>query len=132
MDLLGRPLVILLAGLAVGLPVATYLLWSRVRGPRALRAASRVALLGLSQVTAVLLVAALLNDYGYFYGSWSELLGGSTSDGRVVHARVRGTGRSPRARPSRSPRARRGTASPRCRASRPRRHSGRPRGAWSR
>ena len=89
MDLLGRPLVILLAGLAVGLPVATYLLWSRVRGPRALRAASRVALLGLSQVSAVLLVAALLNDYGYFYGSWSELLGGSTSDGRLVHARAR-------------------------------------------
>ncbi len=89
MDLLGRPLVILLAGLAVGLPAATYLLWSRVRGPRALRAASRVALLGLSQVSAVLLVAALLNDYGYFYGSWSELLGGSTSDGRLVHARAR-------------------------------------------
>jgi hypothetical protein len=58
MDLLGRPLVFLLAGLAVGLPAATYLLWSRVRGPRALRAATRMALLGLSQVTAVLLVAA--------------------------------------------------------------------------
>ena len=39
-------------------------------------------MLGLSQVTAVLLVAALLNDYGYFYGSWAELLGGSTTDGR--------------------------------------------------
>ncbi len=89
MDLLGRPLVILLAGLALGLPAATYLLWSRVRGPRAVRAATRVVLLGLSQLTAVLLVAALLNDYGYFYGSWSELLGGSTNDGRVVHARGR-------------------------------------------
>jgi enterochelin esterase-like enzyme len=88
MDLLGRPLVILLAALAVGLPAATYLLWSRVPGPGGLRAATRVALLGLSQVTAVLLVAALLNDYGYFYGSWSELLGGSTSDGRLVHARA--------------------------------------------
>ena len=89
MDLLGRPLVILLAGLAVGLPAATYLLWSRCAGRGSLRAATRVGLLGLSQVTAVLLVAALLNDYGYFYGSWSELLGGSTSDGRVVHARPR-------------------------------------------
>ena len=88
MDLLGRPLVILLAVLAVGLPAATYLLWSRLRGPRVVRAATRVGLLGLSQVTAVLMVAALINDYGYFYGSWSELLGGSTRDGRVVHARA--------------------------------------------
>jgi enterochelin esterase-like enzyme len=88
MDLLGRPLVILLAVLAVGLPAATYLLWSRLRGPRVVRAATRVGLIGLSQVTAVLMVAALINDYGYFYGSWSELLGGSTRDGRVVHARA--------------------------------------------
>ena len=53
-------------------------------GPRVLRAATRVALLGLSQVTAVLLVAALLNDYGYFYGSWSELLGPGRTAGRPV------------------------------------------------
>ena len=87
MDLLGRPLVVVLTVLAIGTPTATYLLWSRLRGPRAVRVATRVGLLGLSQVTAVLLVAALLNDYGYFYGSWAELLGGSTTDGRVVHSR---------------------------------------------
>ena len=132
MDLLGRPLVILLAGLAVGLPAATYLLWSRVRGPRALRAATRVTLLGLSQVTAVLLVAALLNDYGYFYGSWSELLGGSTSDGRVVHARAAARG-ARRARGRRAHRALVGRPRhPVAGHRRPRRHSGRPRGAWSR
>ena len=87
MDLLGRPLVVVLTVLAIGTPAATYLLWSRLRGPRAVRVTTRVGLLGLSQVTAVLLVAALLNDYGYFYGSWAELLGGSTTDGRVVHSR---------------------------------------------
>ena len=59
-----------------------------------------MGLLGLSQVTAVLLVAALLNDYGYFYGSWAELLGGSTTDGRVVHSRVAAGRPWPAARPS--------------------------------
>lgn len=75
MSLLGWPLVAVLAGFTVMLPVGTYLLWSRSRGPRVVRVASRLTLLGLSQLSAVLLVAALINDYGYFYGSWSELIG---------------------------------------------------------
>ena len=37
MDLLGRPLVVVLTVLAIGTPTATYLLWSRLRGPRAVR-----------------------------------------------------------------------------------------------
>jgi hypothetical protein len=32
-----------------------------------------VALIAASQLVAVLLVGAVLNDYGYFFGSWSEL-----------------------------------------------------------
>jgi hypothetical protein len=75
--LLGWPLVILLAILAVALPVATVLLWARLPGPRAVRTATRLSLVGASQVAAVLLVAAVLNDYGYFYSSWSDLLGRS-------------------------------------------------------
>ena len=130
MDLLGRPLVVFLTVLAIGTPTATYLLWARLRGPRAVRVATRVGLLGLSQVTAVLLVAALLNDYGYFYGSWAELLGGSTTDGRVVHSRSLRTV-LPAGRPSPSRPGRPATASPRCPASPRRRRSGRPGGAWS-
>ena len=75
MALLGWPLVILLAVLAVALPVATVLLWARLPGSRGVRTALRLALVGAGQVTAVLLVAVMLNDYGYFYSSWSDLLG---------------------------------------------------------
>jgi hypothetical protein len=75
MSLLGWPLVVVLAALTLVLPAATYLSWSRWRGPRIVRAGARIALLGLSQLSAVVLVAALINNYGYFYGSWSELIG---------------------------------------------------------
>ena len=85
MALLGWPLVILLAILAVALPVTTVLVWGRLPGPRGVRTALRLALVGASQVAAVVLVAALLNDYGYFYSSWSDLLGrGSTTAQRTT------------------------------------------------
>ena len=74
MRLLGWPLVVTLVTLVIGLPVLTYLLWERVgRGHRCLLA--RAGLLVAGQASAVLLVAALANDYGYFITSWSELIG---------------------------------------------------------
>ena len=85
MALLGWPLVVLLAILAVSLPVATVLVWARLPGPGGMRTALRLVLVGASQVAAVVLVAALLNDYGYFYSSWSDLLGrGSTTAQRTT------------------------------------------------
>ena len=79
MPLLGWPLLVTLA-LVVGVSMTfAVLLWSRVKGPRLLRLTQRVGLLGLTQVTTVLLVAAALNNYGYFYGSWSDLFGTSSA-----------------------------------------------------
>ena len=79
MPLLGWPLLVTLT-LVVGVSMAlAVLLWSRVKGPRPARLAQRVGLLGLTQVTTVLLVAAALNNYGYFYGSWSDLFGTSSA-----------------------------------------------------
>ena len=79
MPLLGWPLLVTLT-LVVGVAMAlAVLLWSRVHGPRPVRLAQRVGLLGLTQVTTVLLVAAALNNYGYFYGSWSDLFGTSSA-----------------------------------------------------
>jgi hypothetical protein len=75
MSLLGWPLVVLLATVTTGAVVAALVLWTRVRGAPAVRLAQRLGLLLGTQVTALLLVAALVNDYGYFYGSWAELLG---------------------------------------------------------
>ncbi len=82
MSLLGWPLLVLLGLLMVALPVTTLVLWPRVRGPRPLRSGVRLSLVGASQVTAVLFVAAALNNYGYFYGSWSDLFGRSSPVGQ--------------------------------------------------
>lgn len=75
MALLGWPLVAVLGAMTAASMAAALVLWPRVRGSRALRLAQRLGLLVAAQLTALLLVAALVNDYGYFYGSWGELLG---------------------------------------------------------
>lgn len=75
MPLLSRRLLVLLALAAVAAPVLALVLWGRVRGPGPVRVASRLGLVGLAQLTAVLLACVAVNDYGYFYASWSDLLG---------------------------------------------------------
>jgi len=42
-------------------------------------------MLALSQVAAVVLAVALINDYGYFYTSWSELIGSSPTVATLTH-----------------------------------------------
>ncbi|MGI8881608.1 MAG: alpha/beta hydrolase [Jatrophihabitans sp.] len=74
MSLMGTPLLILLAVLAMAFPVGAVLYWHRIPGPRPVRTGTRAGLLVASQLTAVLLVAAALNDYGAFYSSWGSLL----------------------------------------------------------
>lgn len=88
MTLLGVPLLVTLAVVALLLPIATWLLWSRVRGPRPVRAGSRLGMLFAGQLATVLLVAALANDYGDFYTSWSDLFGdsGSTAGATILSA----------------------------------------------
>ena len=77
MDLLGKPLVVLLSILTVSLPATTYFCWLRVKGPRLTRVGTRVLLIVGCQLAAVMLVAAVVNDYGNFYASWSEVAGSS-------------------------------------------------------
>lgn len=84
MSLLGTPLLVVLAGFAVAIPVATVLLWSRVRGPSALRGAARLTMLLAGQLATVALAAALANNYGQFYSSWSDLLGSSAPPPKVA------------------------------------------------
>ena len=80
MPLLGWPLQAVMVALLVAVTLATLLLWGRVRGAIALRHVQRLGLLLTCQVAAVLVVAVAVNNYGYFYGSWSDLLGtGSTA-----------------------------------------------------
>ena len=67
-------------GLAVLAPVATVLLWPRAGGPRLVRGLQRLGLIGLCQVTAVVLLGVVVNNNFYLYASWNDLLGtGGTS-----------------------------------------------------
>ncbi|GHF61090.1 esterase [Streptomyces griseosporeus] len=75
MSLTGTPFLatlIVLAVVALALPLA---LWSRLRGPRPLRAAARVLMLLFAQLTAVALVFTLVNNANNLYDTWGDLLG---------------------------------------------------------
>lgn len=76
MTLLGTPLLIVLGLSTAAAPALVYVLWSRLGGSRRLRVVVRLAMVAFEQIVAVLLVAAVINDYGYFFQSWSELGGG--------------------------------------------------------
>ncbi|MEU3060142.1 alpha/beta hydrolase-fold protein [Streptomyces subrutilus] len=75
MSLTGTPFfaaVIALTALAVVLPLAV---WSKVRGPAAVRVLTRTLLVLFAQVTAVALVFVAVNRDQTFYASWGDLFG---------------------------------------------------------
>ncbi|MFI9762202.1 alpha/beta hydrolase [Streptomyces sp. NPDC051963] len=75
MSLTGTPFLctlIVLSLVALALPLA---LWSRIRGPRALRALARMLMLVFAQGTAVALVFVLVNNQNMLYDDWGDLLG---------------------------------------------------------
>ncbi|MFL6138706.1 MAG: hypothetical protein ACJ74O_13025 [Frankiaceae bacterium] len=74
MPLLGPGLLVVLGVVSLVLPVAAVLLWDRMPGPRPLRAGGRIGLVVAAQLVAVLLAAAAVNDYAYFFTSWSDFL----------------------------------------------------------
>jgi len=96
MALLGTPLLVLLSVLAVSLPAATYFYWLRVKGPRLARIGTRVLLIVGCQLSAVMLVGAVVNNYGNFYVSWSELAGSTAGTPGASHAQAPGVGADPR------------------------------------
>lgn len=75
---------VLTGALVVGVPVAAVAVWNRVPGPRAVRAAERLALVVLAQGLAVLLAFVSVNDQYQFYTSWSDLLGSAPPPGQIV------------------------------------------------
>jgi S-formylglutathione hydrolase FrmB len=101
MSLMGKPLVIGLACLTVLLPIATFLLWPRLRGHRVVRGSGRLGMLFAGQLAAVLFVAAVANDYGQFFPTWPDLVGSSNqgaslqSFGGTGHHSIRVSGGGP-------------------------------------
>ena len=70
----------------VVLPIATVLLWNRLRGPGTLRGMQRFGLIGLCQATAVLLAALMINNAYQLYTSWSDLFGWNGAPGQIEGA----------------------------------------------
>jgi enterochelin esterase-like enzyme len=81
----GWPMTVTAILLAVAAPIGTYLLWNRIRGPRPVRAAARLSMIGVSQVMAILLVGVVVNNYYGLYASWDDLLGDTGSPGVIIH-----------------------------------------------
>lgn len=67
-------------------------LWSRIRGPRFLRAAARVLMLLFAQGTAVTLVFVLVNNQNNLYDNWADLLGTGNHVQRAADLGQDGTG----------------------------------------
>jgi enterochelin esterase-like enzyme len=80
---------IVLSVVAVALPLV---LWSRIRGPRALRAAARVLMLLFAQGTAVSLVFVLVNNANSLYDNWADLLGTGNHVQQAADLGAGGTG----------------------------------------
>ena len=88
MGLTSRSFTICCILLAAGAPLATMLLWSRLKGPGAVRALQRLVMIGVCQITAIALVATLVNNSFYFYSSWGDLFGTSRRAPRPTPAVV--------------------------------------------
>ncbi len=80
---------IVLSVVAVVLPLV---LWSRLRGPRALRAAGRLLMVVFAQGTAVALVFVLVNNQNNLYDDWADLLGTGDHVQQAANLGADGTG----------------------------------------
>lgn len=92
MSLTGTPFLytlIVLAAVAVVLP---FVLWSRLRGPRALRAGARMLMLLFAQGTAVALVFVMVNNANNLYDNWHDLLGTGSHVQQAADLGKSGTG----------------------------------------
>ncbi|GGS13938.1 esterase [Streptomyces humidus] len=92
MSLTGTPFLYTLIALAAVAIVLPLLLWSRLRGPRVLRAAARIMMLLFAQTTAVSLVFVLVNNANNLYDTWDDLLGTGTHVQQAADLGPDGTG----------------------------------------
>ena len=86
---------------AVLVPLATIVIWNRIRGPRVLRVAARVGLVLLGEGMATLALLAVLNVvYGGLIATWGDLFANLHSPPgghhRHHHHGPKGTGDTPR------------------------------------
>jgi enterochelin esterase-like enzyme len=77
---MGWPLMATAITLLVVAPLATVLLWSRIRGPRLTRAVAKIGMILTCQLAAVLVAGLVVNDKFQLYSSWDDLLGRTGGD----------------------------------------------------
>ncbi|MER5573720.1 alpha/beta hydrolase [Streptomyces massasporeus] len=92
MSLTGTPFLCTLVVLSVAALVLPLVLWSRIRGPRVLRAAARALMLLFAQGTAVALVFTLVNNANNLYDNWADLLGTGDHVQEAANLGADGTG----------------------------------------
>ncbi|KUM67540.1 alpha/beta hydrolase [Streptomyces curacoi] len=92
MSLTGTPFLYTLVALCLVAVVLPLVLWSRMRGPRLVRAAGRVLMLLFAQTTAVALVFTLVNNANQLYDNWGDLLGTSDHVHEAADLGASGTG----------------------------------------
>ncbi|MET9321177.1 alpha/beta hydrolase-fold protein [Streptomyces sp. NPDC003038] len=78
MSLTGTPLFATAVALTLTAVVLPLAVWSKVRGPAAVRVLSRGLMMVFAQVTAIALVFIGVNREQNFYASWGDLLGTGT------------------------------------------------------
>ncbi|MFF3329869.1 alpha/beta hydrolase [Streptomyces sp. NPDC002888] len=92
MSLTGTAFLYTLIALAVVALALPLVLWSRMRGPRIVRAATRVLMLLFAQGTAVSLVFVLVNNSNNLYDNWGDLLGTADHVQQAADLGASGTG----------------------------------------
>ncbi|MET9828387.1 alpha/beta hydrolase-fold protein [Streptomyces sp. NPDC006385] len=92
MSLTGSPFLYTLIALCVVAVALPLVLWSRVRGPKVVRAAARVLMVLFAQGTAVALVFTMVNNSNQLYDNWGDLLGTSDHVHEAVDLGSSGTG----------------------------------------
>jgi enterochelin esterase-like enzyme len=75
-------------------PLLTLLLWNRLPGPRPVKVGSRLGLILMAQVSAVLLAALWINNSYQLYTSWSDLFGQDGGTGSIAAATPAATGKA--------------------------------------
>ncbi|MGW1879651.1 alpha/beta hydrolase [Streptomyces sp. NPDC001975] len=75
MSLTGTPFLYTTIVLSVVALILPLVLWSRMRGPKAVRAVARVLMLLFAQATAVTLIFVVVNNQNDLYDNWADLLG---------------------------------------------------------
>ncbi|MFF8593269.1 alpha/beta hydrolase [Streptomyces sp. NPDC015220] len=92
MSLTGTPFLYTVVALAVAALVLPFVLWTRLKGPRAVRAALRALMLLFAQTTAVTLVFVLVNNANNLYDNWADLIGTGNHVQRAADLGADGTG----------------------------------------